>query len=216
MMKNTILIFILMIFTNVWALNIPQEVVQSGVSLVIPGLGLIKVQEENTSRIFAGAEIVIAATSISLFLKSEYEENNSIDFASYSLNKDISYYPEEVLLKMESYMSSDEYNASLPVKARQLYPNNVESQISYIESNLIPDSLSWDYSSEVIKNQYSSMRASSRRFREYMFYSFSALAVNHVSSAIFTYFKASEFFKPVKFNGGFGMNSFIFSSGVNF
>jgi len=215
-MKKILFISILMSLMFIAVYPVPKEYLHTGVSLVFPGMGLIKIQEENSAKAFAASEIILLGTSASMFLKSQYDKDNSVDYASYVLNKNISSYPEEILLKMESYMSAEEYNATLPAKARQIYPNSTEDQLEYIESKTIPDSLSWEYSLESDREAYSSMRSSSRRFKEFMFYSLTGAAVNHIASAIFTYFKASEFYKPVEFNGGFGMNSFIISIGVKF
>jgi hypothetical protein len=197
-------------------LTISEEIKQTSKSLLLPGWGLVRVQETAPAKIFAGSEILLISATLSFYLKSEYELNNSIDYGSYTLTKDISEYPSDILLKMESYNSSDEYNASLYTKARQVYPNNIKKQIEYVESRTIPDSLSWNFKETEDRYNYSSMRANSRRFREFMLYSISGIAINHISSAVFTYFKSSEFFKPVEFNGGFGINSFRISVGVKF
>ncbi|MGE3062775.1 MAG: hypothetical protein AB7T10_03995 [bacterium] len=215
-MKKLIVMLSVVLFLSSYGFEISPELLETGKSALFPGWGFIKIQENKTAKAFMASEGAFAAVTLSLFLKSHQESENAVDMASYSLTKDVSSYPEFALLKMESFISSDEYNSTLLPKARELYPKSIEKQIEYVEAKSIPDSLSWEFDSIEEMRSYASGRADARRFRQFAFYSISALVVNHAASAIYTYFKASDFFKLVEFNGGFGLNKINFNFGIRF
>lgn len=214
-MKKLCVIFVLPLFLAI-ELSASPALVQSLKSAAFPGWGLTSVNQDVQSKAFYAAEGVLALTCASLFIGAQSASENAIDLASYSLTKDVSDYPEYALLKMESFISSSDYNEMLSVKARELYPNSVEKQEEYVLAKSIPDSLSWEFLSESDMSRFAYKRTDARKLREFAFYSISALALNHIVSAVYTYFKASEFFKPLEFNGGFGLKSAEINFGVKF
>jgi len=215
-MKRIILLSVLIAAAAVSSLDISPVAGATGKSLLLPGWGLYGMNEENGAKAFFSSEALLISATASLFVNSENNRVNALNKASYSLSKDVSSYPENVLLKMESYLSSDDYNASLPSKAREAYPDDPEKQLEYITSKSIPDSLSWSFKSEDDMRSYSFVRAEYRRLREFAAYSVTALALNHLVSAAVTYFRADDYFKKIEFIGGFGLKSAGFTIGVRF
>ncbi|MDD3803882.1 MAG: hypothetical protein PHW02_05820 [bacterium] len=174
-MKKLCVIFVLPLFLAI-ELSASPALVQSLKSAAFPGWGLTSVNQDVQSKAFYAAEGVLALTCASLFIGAQSASENAIDLASYSLTKDVSDYPEYALLKMESFISSSDYNEMLSVKARELYPNSVEKQEEYVLAKSIPDSLSWEFLSESDMSRFAYKRTDARKLREFAFYSISALA----------------------------------------
>ncbi len=185
-MKKYFIILFVLINVSVFANN-STIYKQSLKSLILPAYGE-KDYNKTAFYSFLGTEIFISANTIFDYYSKEKYFNDAIDYASLNINKNVSLFPDRLLLKMEYYVSSDEYNAILPLKARDLYPDDIEKQKEYIEENTVPDSLSWDWGSEETMEEYYDMKKNSRMYEQIFLISASALVINHLSSFIFTYF----------------------------
>ena len=167
--------------------------------------------------IFNAVEITGIIVSGFMYFSSDYYRNNALDFGSLAFDKNISDYDERILMKMEIYENSDYYNSLLSSKARDIYPEDTEKQDEYISTNTIPDSLSWQWINDDIESFYF-MRKQSRALKQYFLYSVSAIAVNHLTSAIFTFFNVN---KKIKENvpdvyGFYDGTNFVLKVGMNF
>ncbi len=210
----TLMIVTISIYTFA-AVNEPLQ--NAGFSLLFPGTGLHNTGNSKGGYIFNTVEIAGIIVSGFMYFSSDYYKNNALDFGSIAFSKDISNYNEKILMKMELYENSDYYNSLLSSKARDIYPNDTEKQEEYISTNTIPDSLSWEWNSDDIESFYF-MRKQSRVLKQYFIYSISAITINHLTSAIFTFFnvnkKMQESIPDV--SGFYDGTNFVLKVGMNF
>lgn len=184
MKKTLFLIFIIVLFILTSASAKPFMPALK--SAAIPGWGLIA-SGEKAGYAFTAADGALLVLTASFYAVSEYYKNNSADYASVYFNRDISHLSGDLLSKMEMYVSSDRYNSLLPLRARDIYPDNPDLQNDYIDSHLIPDSLAWDWKDESALDKYYRMRSQSRVYNMYFGYAAAGVVLNHVISAVSTY-----------------------------
>lgn len=197
--------------------EIPKTFVYTGMSAVFPGWGLINAGQCKTGAVFISSEAVLLGTAFSFYSISNRQEENADDYGSYILSKNISSYSDFVKLKMESYISSDEYNLGLISKARNIYPDDIGKQDDYIENNSIPDSLSWDWKDESFMDKFYSYRTDAKKYNELFSYSATAIIINHVASSIFTFLKTKELLKTeMKVEGYYFPGNYMIDIGVKF
>ena len=214
-MKKFILIFLILSCIILYS-NDYTPIKKASLSLLLPGYGL-KDYSNNVYKGFMCSEVFIASISIFNYFKSTNDNNNAINLASLNFNKDISQYPEELLTRMAFYENSDEYNVLLPSKARDLYPDDVDKQLEYINENTIPDSLSWQWSDTLSLNNYYYMRKSSRLFKQFFTISLSTLIINHIASSIFTYFKVNNIIKSnIYYTAFYNKNNYYINVKLDF
>ncbi|MCK4524389.1 hypothetical protein KAU15_05635 [candidate division WOR-3 bacterium] len=210
----TLMIITISIYTFA-AVNEPLK--NAGFSLLFPGTGLHNTGNSKGGYIFNAVEITGIIVSGFMYFSSDYYESNALDFGSIAFNKDISAYDERILMKMELYENSDYYNSLLSSKARDIYPDDTEKQEEYISTNTIPDSLAWEWDNDDVETFYF-MRKQSRVLKQYFIYSISAITVNHLTSAIFTFFnvnkKMQESIPDV--SGFYDGTNFVLNVGMNF
>lgn len=210
----TLMIITISIYTFA-AVNEPLK--NAGFSLLFPGTGLHNTGSSKVGYVFNAVEITGIIVSGFMYFSSDYYKNNALDFGSMTFNKDISDYDENILMKMELYENSDYYNSLLSSKARDIYPEDTEKQEEYISTNTIPDSLAWEWNNDEIESFYF-MRKQSRVLKQYFIYSISAITVNHLTSAIFTFFnvnkKMQESIPDV--SGFYDGTNFVMNIGVKF
>ncbi|MFO8062195.1 MAG: hypothetical protein R6U31_04650 [bacterium] len=190
-MKRIIMIISIIAFTAVSSESF-NPVKESAISLALPGMGLQRTGNRAGSMAFAASEGVFLISSAVTFITYNQYENNSLDFASLSLGCNISQYPGELLSRIEYYRSSAEYNTSLYSKARDLYPDSPDKQEEYVSEYTVPDSLSWEWDSAETMEHFYDMRNSYRLFRQLFYYSLTGIAVNHITSAVFTFLNVNS------------------------
>ncbi len=216
-MKKIIIILIIIAISIYTFAGINEPLKNAGLSLLFPGTGLHNTGNNKGGYIFNAVEITGIIVSGFMYFSSDYYRNNALDFGSLAFDKNISDYDERILMKMEIYENSDYYNSLLSSKARDIYPEDTEKQDEYISTNTIPDSLSWQWINDDIESFYF-MRKQSRALKQYFLYSVSAIAVNHLTSAIFTFFNVN---KKIKENvpdvyGFYDGTNFVLKVGMNF
>ncbi|MEJ5306956.1 MAG: hypothetical protein WHT27_01485 [candidate division WOR-3 bacterium] len=206
-----IIIFPFLIFSQV-----QKEVFfDAGKSLVIPGYGLWGIEKKINSIPFIASEVILLPFFSYLTINSKQTNENALNFASYTLSRNISNYPENLLTKMEFYTSYKEYNTKIITKARTLYPDDYEKQLDYINKNIVPDSLGWEFVSDSARLFYSNLRKSSRELKQLSYYTVIAISLNHIISGIYTYFVSNEK-RKVNVESEVDFNGFKFNIGVKF
>lgn len=208
-MKKTIhIIAAIAVFINLSAFT--PQINNAAWSLLIPGTGLHKSGNSIAGFSFNAVEAAaIITTAVSYYTYSNYAQN-ALNFASLNLGKDISLYPDDMLGKLEYYDSSDEYNALLSSKARDIYPDDPAAQAEYIEKNWVPDSLSWEWDKTDTKEEFYVLRKNSRTYRQLFTVAGSAIIINHVLSAVISYIDTDSRFKNKIETAGF-----VYDKGFN-
>jgi len=203
-MKKVLLILVLVVFAfSIYSYDKP--LVYMSKSLLIPGWGFVS-DGLKAGYAFSAVEATAIVAAVSFYSASKYYSNNSIDYASIYMNRDASALSGDILTKMELYISSDRYNELLPLRARDIYPDDPDKQKLYIEKNTIPDSLGWVWNDEEKLDKYYKLRAGQRIYERYLTYTIAGIVLNHVVSAISNYIYADKRLK----------NSLIIDGNVDF
>lgn len=190
-MKKIVIIISMIAFIVLYSENF-NPVKESAISLAIPGMGLQRTGNTAASKMFAVSEGIFLISSAVTFITYNQYENNSLDFASLNLGRNIAQYPGELISRIEYYESSGQYNASLYSKARDLYPDSPDKQEEYVSEYTVPDSLSWEWDNTESMEYFYNMRNSYRLFRQLFYYSLTGIAVNHITSAVFTFLNVNS------------------------
>ncbi len=185
MKKAIYIIAAITVFINLSAFT--PQVDNAAWSLLVPGTGLHRSGNSIAGFSFNAIEAAaVITTAVSYFTHSNYAQN-ALNFASLNLGKDVSMYPDDLLGTLEYYDSSDDYNALLSSKARDIYPDDPAAQTEYIENNWVPDSLSWEWDDTETKEEFYLLRKNSRTYRQLFTVAGSAIIINHVLSAVISY-----------------------------
>ncbi len=206
-------IFFILILPFFLFSSVQRDVIfDTGKSLILPGYGLWGIDKKVNSIPFIVSETILLPFFTYLTYDANRTGEDALNFASYILSKNISNYPEKILTKMEFYTSYKDYNIKVISKARSIYPTDYEKQLDYINENIVPDSLGWEFFSDSARLYYSDLRKSSRELKQFSYYTLIAISVNHIVSGIYTYFVSKEkrnidfdtriYFNEIKFNIG--------------
>ncbi|MEO0281756.1 MAG: hypothetical protein ABIN05_05350 [candidate division WOR-3 bacterium] len=206
-----IIIFPFLIFSQVQK----EVLLDVGKSLIVPGYGLWSIDKKINSVPFIASEVILLPLFSYLAINSKQTNEDALNFASYVLSKNVSNYPENLLTKMEFYTSYKEYNTKIITKARTLYPDDYDKQLDYINKNIVPDSLGWEFFSDSARLFYSDLRRGSRELKQLSYYTAMVISLNHIISGIYTYFVSSEK-RKVNFESKVDFNGLKFTIGVKF
>lgn len=187
----------------------------AGKSLIIPGSGLWSIDKKVNSIPFILSEVILLPFFSYLTIDANKTNEDALNFASYILSKNISNYPENLLTKMEFYTSYRDYNTKIISKARTLYPDDYEKQLDYINKNIVPDSLGWEFFSDSARLFYSDLRKNSRELKQLSYYTIVAISLNHIISGVYTYFVSKEN-RKVDFESEVEIDRIKFNIGVKF
>lgn len=213
-MKKTFLFII--IFPFLLFSEVSKDVIfDTGKSLLLPGYGFFGLDKKVNSIPFILSETILLPFFTYLTFDANRKGDDALNFASYILSKNVSEYPENLLTKMEFYTSYRDYNIKVISKARSLYPDDYEKQLDYINKNIVPDSLGWEFSSDSARVYYSDLRKSSRELKQFSYYTLIAISINHIVSGIYTYFVSKEI-RNIDFDTQLDSKGIKFNFGVKF
>lgn len=131
-------------------------------SLLFPGSGELMRGYQTKGEILLWIDGITIA-GVAGFGWDSYQKNNSaigmaaMNAGANPLNRSSSY-----LNSMESYMSSDDYNADLLIEARSRYPDDLEKQKEYYEARKIEDEDAWLWKTDSLRLEYFQQRTSMR------------------------------------------------------
>lgn len=191
MKKRFLIIFILLPLFVFSEFN--RDIIKdTGKSFILPGYGLWELDRKFNSLPYIVFETLLVPAFVYLSHSSVKTGEDALNFVSYSISKNVSNYNEKLLTKMEFYNSHKDYNTKIISQARSYYPNDYEKQMEYINENIVPDSLGWEFTSDSIRMIYSDMRKSSREFKQFSYYTLALLTINHIASSLNTFFVSKD------------------------
>ncbi len=131
-------------------------------SAFLPGLGEYMLDERKMAGKFFIAEAICWGGFLTLKYYANKLNENAIDFAilKAGAKKGLK---EDYYLKVETFMSSEDYNQHICDEARYLYPENRDSQLAYIKRNTIKGDSTWKWGSEEDYFKFRNMRAEARK-----------------------------------------------------
>ncbi len=157
-------------------------------SLLLPGLGEITTKH-NTGYALIASEILIWSSKWYVNnekkLKDEQSFLKALEYAH--INKNIKFtdsYADKLKRYMSSGFETGGYNQELLYQAIKLYPDDKEKQDEYIEENMIPDEMAWNWDSYDDKHDFSIMRKRIIQYSKYMQISTGLLIINRLASMI--------------------------------
>ena len=131
-------------------------------SMLLPGLGEVT-SGHKSGYVSIASEVLIWSSRWYIYNEQDLKDEQSYVLAlkSAHINRDIKF-NEDYISKLKNYMSSGfepgGYNEEILHKAIILYPNDKEKQDEYLNQNMIPDNLSWQWDSKEDKHDFGIMR----------------------------------------------------------
>ena len=180
-----ILLILILIVSITLPMMAKNRALAIGMSLALPGSGNLYMGAKESSLYHFGAEaLVLSGLLITNSYRNAYIDNAlkyANLYAGSLIRRDKDY-----LTGLEWYITHEEYNESVRVDARNLYPDNLEQQRVYISKHSIADSLGWSWQSESNMNKFASFMENSRKIKFATWAIASGLIVNRIISVFIT------------------------------
>jgi hypothetical protein len=195
-------IIILLILSFIWILNAQELSLRKGVflSALTPGLGQLYSHSYTKAGIFLSTEIAI----IFSYFRFKAERDWAIDSYQkfvYNLfdtpnNADDNYYQ-----LIQDYMSSEEYNNNVESFARNVFLStsspyyDPDSYYQYMEQNMLPADLAWDWQNNRNWARYQSLRRDKQDYEIYANFAIAAMILNRLVSIVDSAISVKKFNK---------------------
>ena len=185
MKKLFFLILILVLISGLYGKEVSTKKAMV-FSLILPGSGELYAHNYNKAAGFFCTEATIIFAYFRLKSETEWAKNSYQQFAfskaDVSKDQDDSYYQ-----LIQDYRSSDSFNASIYRDARNyflIYKNDPIGYENYLEQNLVPQDMEWDWETTQSWLQYKELRREKQNLEVYTKFTFAAAILNRVISFI--------------------------------
>ena len=155
-------------------------------SAVIPGSGQMYLGKNTRAGVFMAADI----TAILSLIRFDKEKNNLTEnsktfaYANAGLQKGVS---DEIYRLAHNYRSSDEYNRSVILYARNRFIiqlNDKDLYDQYLDIYLLKPEESWDWNTENDYQEYRNIRKEKQNYEIYANFAIGALIINRLISVV--------------------------------
>lgn len=184
MKRSLIIILLLGLFCSVFAQNKGKAFL---LSLAVPGYSQI-----NSGRGYGyamlAAEAAIIGSKLYLESESKLKREESYTYALKFSHISPGMYDDTFFLNVGKYESSgfdaDGYNASVRIKAQDIYPDNPVAQQQYIDDHAYGEDKYWRWDSSSNRSEYNKMRNTASNLKDYSRITVGVIILNHLISGI--------------------------------
>ncbi|HOH46352.1 MAG TPA: hypothetical protein PLX59_00810 [Candidatus Cloacimonadota bacterium] len=135
-----------------------------------------------------GAEIGLWGTLFFLSNEQKLSQTDYVDYAIRYAHISPGDYSQDYYSHLSRYSSSGYeaggYNAMIRQQARDLYPYDSASQQQYIDANIYPEELGWQWESLANRREYNKIRIYNKNLKDYSKIATGVLVLNHLISTI--------------------------------
>lgn len=156
-------------------------------SLVLPGLSQIR-HGRNYGYGMLTAEAALISSMLYLNQEAQLKTREYYEYALKYAHIEPGDHPESYLRDISKYNSSGYeaggYNAWVYQEALRLFPHDPDQRQIYIDENIYPDNLAWNWDSVENRGQYVQIRTEAQNMRDYRMMAVGVMIVNHLISGI--------------------------------
>jgi hypothetical protein len=187
-MKKLVLVLILItiiVLGSAQEYSRPKAIIMSA---LVPGSGQLYAGQKTAGSVFLSVELGIILSMIRFSSEANWAEKNYQRFAyantGIALGSDSDLYQ-----AMHNYSSSEKYNESIVMNARNyflIYNNSPQDYQDYLDEYTYHGNESWEWGNRAEWMKYREIRKSKQKYEVYQNFTISALVINHLVSTIQT------------------------------
>ncbi|MBN2828758.1 MAG: hypothetical protein JXR56_00390 [Candidatus Cloacimonetes bacterium] len=157
-------------------------------SALIPGTGQMYIGQKTTGSVFLSVELGILFSMFRFSSEMDWAEKNyqQYAYANTGIEKGSD---SDLYQAMHNFVSSESYNESIIMNARNyylIYQNSPQEYQDYIDQYTYYGNESWDWGNESKWMKYRDIRKTKQKYQVYQNFAVSALIINHLVSTIQT------------------------------
>lgn len=156
-------------------------------SLIVPGWGQVH-SGRNYGYAMMASELAVISSLYYFDNEQKLKSDEAYDYAMKFAHIAAGNYSDEYFAHLSRYSSSGfeagGYNAMIREQAMVEYPGQPDMQQQYIDANIYPDDLAWNWESDSKRRNYGDIRGDMNRNEEYAKIFTGVLILNHIVSAV--------------------------------
>ena len=134
-------------------------------SLIIPGWGEYSFGYHNRAKLFLLSDALSITQFVIYFSLNRSYNKGALLFAAENAGADGNYFKESYLEDIEDYTSSENYNLAVRMKARELFPDDIDKQEQYIDRYSYSGDKCWEWDDYDLYNEFKDIRKQANYYR---------------------------------------------------